>query len=59
MKTLAQTLFAAALTALVLTSSAMTVFASQPVMTVEIAPLSTSFNKIWVSGNVKIVLTQR
>jgi hypothetical protein len=58
MKTLAQTLFAAALTALVLTSSAMTVFASQPVMTVEIAPLSTSFNKIWVSGNVKIVLTQ-
>jgi hypothetical protein len=58
MKTLTQTLFAAALTAVVLTSSAMTTFAAEPVTTVVTSPSVTGFNKIWVSGNVKIVLTQ-
>jgi hypothetical protein len=58
MKTLTQTLFAAALTAVVLTSSAMTTFAAEPVTTVATSPSLAGFNKIWVSGNVKIVLTQ-
>jgi hypothetical protein len=58
MKTLTQTLFAAALTAVVLTSSAMTTFAAEPVTTVATSPSVAGFNKIWVSGNVKIVLTQ-
>ena len=58
MKTLAKTLFAAALTAVVFTSSAMATFAAEPVKTeTKTASLST-FNRIWVSGNVKIVLTQ-
>ncbi|RZK80553.1 MAG: hypothetical protein EOO92_07490 [Pedobacter sp.] len=55
MKTL-KTLFAAALTAVVLTSSAFTTFASEPV--VQSAVNTSGINKIWVSGNVKIVLTQ-
>ena len=58
MKTLTKTLFAAALTAVVLTSSAMTSFAAEPVKTVTTSPSVAGFNKIWVSGNVKIVLTQ-
>jgi hypothetical protein len=58
MKTLTKTLFAAALTAVVLTSSAMTTFAAEPVVTELTAPSVEGFNKIWVSGNVKIVLTQ-
>jgi hypothetical protein len=58
MKTLTKTLFAAALTAVVLTSSAMTTFAAEPVVTESVAPSVGDFNKIWVSGNVKIVLTQ-
>ena len=58
MKTLAKTIFAAALTAVVFTSSAMATFAAEPVKTeTKTASLST-FNRIWVSGNVKIVLTQ-
>ena len=57
MKTLTKTLFAAALTAVVLTSSAMTTFAAEPIKTETTSSLST-INKIWVSGNVKIVLTQ-
>jgi len=58
MKTLAKTLFAAALTAVVFTSSAMATIAAEPVKTeTKTASLST-FNRIWVSGNVKIVLTQ-
>jgi len=58
MKILAKTLFAAALTAVVFTSSAMATFAAEPVKTeTKTASLST-FNRIWVSGNVKIVLTQ-
>ena len=58
MKTLTKTLFAVALTAVVLTSSAMTTFAAEPFATELAAPSVKSFNKIWVSGNVKIVLTQ-
>jgi hypothetical protein len=58
MRTLTKTLFAAALTAVVLTSSAMTTFAAEPVVTESVAPSVGDFNKIWVSGNVKIVLTQ-
>jgi len=58
MKILTQTLFAAALTAVVLTSSAMTTFAAEPVKTVTTSPSLAGFNKIWVSGNVKIILTQ-
>jgi len=58
MKTLAKSLFAAALTAVVLTSSAMTSFAAEPVKTVTTSPSVAGFNKIWVSGNVKIILTQ-
>ena len=58
MKTLTKTLFAAALTAVVLTSSAMTTFATEQVATELVAPSAEGFNKIWVSGNVKIVLTQ-
>jgi hypothetical protein len=58
MKTLTKTLFAAALTAVVFTSSAMTTFAAEPVVTESVAPSVGDFNKIWVSGNVKIVLTQ-
>jgi hypothetical protein len=59
MKNLAKTLFAVALTAVVLSSSAMTTFAAEPTEAGVTAPSSLpSFNKIWVSGNVKIVLTQ-
>ncbi|RZK77319.1 MAG: hypothetical protein EOO92_13100 [Pedobacter sp.] len=55
MKTL-KTIFAAALTAVVLTTSAFTTFAAEPAT--ETSAKATGFNKIWVSGNVKIVLTQ-
>jgi len=58
MKTLAKTLFAAALTAVVFTSSAMATFAAEPVKTETKTPSLSTFNRIWVSGNVKIVLTQ-
>jgi hypothetical protein len=58
MKNLAKSLFAVALTAVVLTSSAMTTFAAEPVVKETKASPTASFNKIWVSGNVKIVLTQ-
>jgi len=58
MKTLTQTLFAAALTLVVLTSSAMTTFAAEPVTIEAAASTVPAFNKIWVSGNVKVVLTQ-
>jgi len=58
MKTLTKTLFAAALTAVVFTSSAMTTFAAEPVVAEASAISLTTINKIWVSGNVKVVLTQ-
>jgi len=55
MKTLTKTLFATLLAAVVLTSTAMTTLAAN---TVKVASVKNSFNKIWVSGNVKIELTQ-
>ncbi|MES2828961.1 MAG: DUF2807 domain-containing protein [Bacteroidota bacterium] len=55
MKTLGQTLLATILTALVLTSSAFTSLAMDP--QTEMAAIK-SHNKIWISGNVKLVLTQ-
>ena len=58
MKTLAKTLFAAALTAVVLSSSAMTTFAAETVVAVTDTTSTAGFTKIWVSGNVKVVLTQ-
>ena len=58
MKTLAKTVFALALTAVVMTSTMATTFAAEPVATASKASTLSSFNKIWVSGNVKIVLTQ-
>ncbi len=59
MKTLTKTLFAVALTALVLTSSAFTTFAAGQTTTATTRiTAANGFNKIWVSGNVKIVLTQ-
>lgn len=58
MKTLAKTIFAAALTAVVFTSSAVATFAAEPVKA-EIKTSSLSkFDRIWVSGNVKVILTQ-
>jgi hypothetical protein len=57
MKTLAKTLFATALTAVLFASSVATTFAADS------APLAKTtsvrnVNRIWVSGNVKVVLTQ-
>jgi len=57
MKTLTKTLFAAALTAVLLSSSILKSVAAEPIIT-ESASSSQNFNMIWVSGNVKIVLTQ-
>ena len=56
MKTLTKTLFAAALTAVLLSSSVLKSVAAEPIITE--ASSSQNFNMIWVSGNVKIVLTQ-
>jgi len=58
MKTLAKTIFAAALTVVVLTSSAVATFAAEPVKAETKTPSLSSFNRIWVSGNVKLILTQ-
>ncbi|MDQ0968957.1 hypothetical protein QFZ20_004360 [Flavobacterium sp. W4I14] len=58
MKTLAKTIFAAALTAVVFTSSAMATFAAEPVKAETKTPSLSKFDRIWVSGNVKIILTQ-
>lgn len=55
MKTLTKIAFATVLTAIVLTSSAMVTFAAPAI---KIATAAKSFNKIWVSGNVKVILTQ-
>ena len=55
MKTLTKTLFAAVLAVVLLTSSSMVTLAAKRI---EIAKPSTGFNKIWVSGNVKLILTQ-
>ena len=58
MKTLAKTLFAAALTVVVFTSSAMTTFATEPVKAETKTSSLSKFDRIWVSGNVKLILTQ-
>jgi hypothetical protein len=58
MKNLTKTLFAAALTAVVFISSAMATFAAKQVSTKSTSLSEVQFNRIWVSGNVKIVLTQ-
>ncbi|RZM29664.1 MAG: hypothetical protein EOO88_04080 [Pedobacter sp.] len=58
MKTLAKSLFAAALTAVVFTSSAMATFAAEPVKAETKTASLSKFNRIWVSGNVKVILSQ-
>ncbi|RNL53011.1 GIN domain-containing protein [Pedobacter jejuensis] len=58
MKTLAKTIFAAALTAVVLTSSMVATFAAEPFKAETKTSSLSKFNRIWVSGNVKIILTQ-
>lgn len=58
MKTLAKTLFAAALTTVVFTSSAMATFAAEPVKAETKTSSLSKLNRIWVSGNVKINLIQ-
>ncbi|WP_145858315.1 GIN domain-containing protein [Pedobacter suwonensis] len=58
MKTLTKTLFAAVLTAVVFTSSAMVTFAAEPVKAETKTSTLSTFNRIWVSGNVKLILTQ-
>nr|WP_068889951.1 DUF2807 domain-containing protein [Pedobacter panaciterrae] len=58
MKTLAKTLFASALTVIFLTSTAITTFANGiDKQTTEFATPMT-FNKVKVSGNVKVILVQ-
>ncbi|AOM79150.1 GIN domain-containing protein [Pedobacter steynii] len=56
MKTSIKTLFASALTAIVLTSSAFTTFAKDT--TPVSAPAAVKFNKVVVTGNAKVVLVQ-
>ena len=60
MKTIAKTLFATALTAVLFSSSVMTALASDsvPVPVTSATSSLKNINRIWVSGNVKIVLTQ-
>lgn len=58
MKTLAKTLFASALTAIFLTSTAMTTFASGIDKKVVESAAPMTFNKVKVSGNVKVILVQ-
>ena len=58
MKTLAKTIFAAALTTVVFTSSAMATFAAEPVKAETKTSSLSKFSRIWVSGNVKLILTQ-
>ncbi|WP_412466664.1 GIN domain-containing protein [Pedobacter sp. KLB.chiD] len=58
MKTFTKTFFAVALTAVVFTSSAMATFATEPVKAETKTSSLSTFNRIWVSGNVKLILTQ-
>lgn len=58
MKTLTKALFGTALAAIFLTSSAMTTFAANKIEITSVKTSSTGINKVWVAGNVKIVLTQ-
>nr|WP_068892452.1 DUF2807 domain-containing protein [Pedobacter panaciterrae] len=57
MKTLTKTLIASALTAIVLTSSAFTTFAANPnSKLVSFKTGTITFNKVIISGNVKVIL---
>lgn len=58
MKTLIKTTFATLLAALVITSSAFSNAVATPVNSVKMLSINKSFNKIWVGGNVKLILTQ-
>ena len=61
MKTLTKTTFAILFAAVALTSTGMTAAAKEiapSVKTTKVLPSEKGFNKIWVAGNVKIVLTQ-
>ncbi|WP_116168855.1 GIN domain-containing protein [Pedobacter agri] len=57
MKTLAKTLFATALTAVLFASSVATTFAADSAPLAKTSSVK-NVNRIWVSGNVKVVLTQ-
>ncbi len=58
MKTLIKTTFATLLIAVVMTSSAFSNTTTNPESSVKMININKSFNKIWVGGNVKIILTQ-
>lgn len=61
MKTITKTLFSTLFAAVLLSSSSMTAFAADKFKAESFTKIETearSFNKIWVAGNVKIVLTQ-
>jgi hypothetical protein len=58
MKTLTKALFGTALAAIFLTSSAMTTLAANKIEITSVKTTSSGINKVWVAGNVKIVLTQ-
>lgn len=58
MKTLTKVLFGTTLAAILLTSSAMTTLAANKIEITSVKTSSTGINKVWVAGNVKIVLTQ-
>lgn len=55
MKTLTRTLFAAVLAVVLLASTSIKSLAAN---TIQLEMPATGFNKIWVSGNVKLILTQ-
>jgi len=58
MKSLIKTTFATLLIAVVMASSAFSNAVAKPVNSVKMLSINKSFNKIWVGGNVKIILTQ-
>ncbi|WP_214227384.1 DUF2807 domain-containing protein [Pedobacter sp. B4-66] len=58
MKTLTKVLFGTTLATILLTSSAMTTLAANKIEITSVKTSSTGINKVWVAGNVKIVLTQ-
>ncbi|WP_246254572.1 hypothetical protein [Pedobacter foliorum] len=58
MKTLTKALFGTTLAAILLTSSAMTTLAANKIEITSVKTSSIGINKVWVAGNVKIVLTQ-
>jgi hypothetical protein len=58
MKNLAKTLIAAAIASVMISSSVVTAFAAEPVATTVTSRSVLTFYRIWVSGNVKVILTQ-